>query len=99
MTSWRDVIMVHPAAELFPLMGSDELRELGEDIKVSGMKMPITPFHQQRGFSLLDGRNRLDALEAVGFDVPARSSRRAWRGSLDRSSASNISPSLGLTPD
>jgi len=31
--SWRDVLSVHPAAELFPQMSADELRELGEDIK------------------------------------------------------------------
>lgn len=71
MTSWRDVIMVHPAAELFPLMGSGELRELGEDIKANGMKMPIILLQQERGLSLIDGRNRLEALEVVGCDVPA----------------------------
>ena len=31
--SWRDVLKVHPAAELFPLMSDAELKELGEDIK------------------------------------------------------------------
>ena len=30
---WRDVLQIHPAAELFPLMTPDELRALGEDIK------------------------------------------------------------------
>jgi hypothetical protein len=71
MTSWRGVIKVHSAAELFPLMGSEELRELGEDIKANGMKMPIILLQQDCGLSLIDGRNRLDALEVVGCDVPA----------------------------
>jgi hypothetical protein len=31
--SWRDVLPIHPAAELFPLMSPGELRALGEDIK------------------------------------------------------------------
>ena len=31
--SWRDVLPIHPAAELLPLMSSDELRELADDIK------------------------------------------------------------------
>ena len=31
--SWRDVLPVHAAADLFPLMSEDELRELGDDIK------------------------------------------------------------------
>jgi hypothetical protein len=26
--SWRDVLLVHPAAEIFPLMGDDELFSL-----------------------------------------------------------------------
>jgi hypothetical protein len=30
---WRDVLPVHPAAELFPPMAEAELRELGEDIR------------------------------------------------------------------
>ena len=37
-TSWRDRLKIHPAAELFPLMSADELRELGEDIKKNGLR-------------------------------------------------------------
>jgi hypothetical protein len=29
--SWRAVLPVHPAADLFPMMSESELRELGED--------------------------------------------------------------------
>jgi hypothetical protein len=39
--SWRDVLPIHPAAELFPLMSEAELRELGEDIKQNRLKHPI----------------------------------------------------------
>jgi hypothetical protein len=68
--SWRDVLPVHPAAEMFPPMATDELREPGEDIKRSGLTAPIVfsgsgPCDRQ----LLDGRNRLDAMEAVGLRV------------------------------
>ena len=34
--SWRDVIKVHPAADLLPMMSPDELKTLGEDIKANG---------------------------------------------------------------
>ena len=34
--SWRDVIKIHPAADLFPMMSPDELKALGEDIKRNG---------------------------------------------------------------
>ena len=39
--SWRDVIKVHPAADLFPMMPPDELKALGEDIKANGLTHQI----------------------------------------------------------
>jgi hypothetical protein len=53
---------VHPAADLFPLMSEAELRELGEDIKANGLRASIVLYKGK----LLDGRNRLDAMELVG---------------------------------
>ena len=35
--SWRDVIKVHPATDLFPMMSPDELKALGEDIRQNGL--------------------------------------------------------------
>jgi hypothetical protein len=67
MTGWRDVLKIHPAAELFPLMGPDELRALGDDIKANGLKSEIVLVG--RPPLLLDGRNRLDAMESVGMTV------------------------------
>jgi hypothetical protein len=66
--SWRDVLPVHPAAELFPLMSPDELRELGADIvKKNGLVAPIALWRRNPNepLQLLDGRNRLDAIELV----------------------------------
>jgi hypothetical protein len=69
-TSWRDVLSVHPAAELFPLMASDELEALGADIKKNGLANPIAIVTRKDAkdwhYQLLDGRNRLDAMELVG---------------------------------
>jgi hypothetical protein len=73
--SWRDVLPVHPAAGLFPSLSHDELVELGEDIRKNGLAVPIALYRErvtnegksQFKFQLLDGRNRLDALEAVGI--------------------------------
>jgi hypothetical protein len=70
--SWRDVLQVHPAAELFPPMSEAELCELGEDIKQHGVTSRIAlwspgVYRKDAPVFLLDGRNRLDGMEAVGI--------------------------------
>jgi hypothetical protein len=75
--SWRDVLLIHPAAELFPRMTPDELRELGEDIRKNGLTSPIVLWQAdaKAPVYLLDGRNRLDAIElAMGM----RAIKKAW---------------------
>jgi hypothetical protein len=76
MKSWRNVIKVHPAAEMFPLMGEGELRELGEDIRKNGLTSPIVIFSELMvpgdlsagcKYALLDGRNRLNATVGIEF--------------------------------
>jgi hypothetical protein len=81
--SWRDVsvLPIHPAADLFPLMNDDELAALGADIRKNGLREPITVMRQYRrradgkfdlheyDLVLLDGRNRLDAMERAGFSL------------------------------
>jgi DNA-binding Lrp family transcriptional regulator len=74
-TSWRDVLRVHPAAELFPRMNEDEIAALAADIKKNGLTSPIilwSPGHSGDGMKerpqfVLDGINRLDALERAGI--------------------------------
>jgi hypothetical protein len=72
--SWRDVLPIHPAAELFPLMTPDELRPLGEDIKRRGLRVPIALWKEEITSqpALLDGRSRLDAIEAAGMAIEVR---------------------------
>jgi hypothetical protein len=69
--SWRDVLLVHPAADEFPRMSETELRELGADIKKNGLKSPIALWKNQKHFPpvLLDGRSRLDAMEGAGIEL------------------------------
>jgi hypothetical protein len=82
--SWRDALPVHPAAEMFPRMSEVELRELGEDIRAHGLTSPIV-IYKECGFgdddpaqySLLDGRNRLDAMALVGIQFELHFKR--WR--------------------
>jgi len=47
----------HPAANLFPMMGTFELAELAEDIKKHGLLEPIVIYEEQ----IIDGRNRAAA--------------------------------------
>jgi DNA-binding Lrp family transcriptional regulator len=76
VTGWRDHIKVHPAADLFPMMSDDELRALGEDIKKRGLTVHLcfwSPSQDrwEKGESyLLDGRNRLEAMERAGIEIP-----------------------------
>jgi hypothetical protein len=82
--NWRDLLPVHPAADLFPIMSEAELRALGEDIKNNGLQESIalwspwtsrnvaayatdsTGYENAPEWFLLDGRNRLDAIELIG---------------------------------
>jgi hypothetical protein len=64
--TWRDILKVHPAADAFPLMSEAELRALGEDIRATKLRTPIVLWGPAPAV-LLDGRNRLDAMELVGL--------------------------------
>lgn len=54
---------IHPAADLFPMMGSDELAELARDIAENGQLEPIVIDDQG---VVIDGRNRLKACTIAG---------------------------------
>src|ERR1041385_6910661 len=66
---WRDVIKAHEAADAFPCLSADELRKLADDINAHGLKEKVTLWTPDDGGEavLLDGRNRLDAMEAAGI--------------------------------
>jgi hypothetical protein len=69
---WREVLKIHPAADLFPLMSKDELDELAADIKRGGLTSTIALCDDHETGEteiLLDGRNRLDALELLGVEL------------------------------
>ena len=54
---------MHPAADVFPMMSDEELAELGEDIKANGQTIPVVLEQRQTDPVLIDGRNRLEAME------------------------------------
>jgi hypothetical protein len=69
-TSWRDVLPVHPAAELFPLISETDVaafEELAADIKQHGIRIPIVIWESaddSKPSGLVDGRTRLEAAES-----------------------------------
>jgi hypothetical protein len=92
---WRDVLPVHPAADLFPLMSESELRELGEDIKANGLRSPIVLTDDM----LLDGRNRLDAMELVGIKFELRGTDQRHYGKLVNDGISVLTIEGDRAPD
>jgi len=71
MSKWRDKYKVHPAADVFPMLEGKDLDELAEDIRANGLKVSLD-FQRRAGRDvLLDGRNRLEAMEraALSCDV------------------------------
>ena len=75
--TWRDVYPIHPVAEVFPLLKPDELQKLADTIKKEGLHYDVivwchtlggdTPEKRQK--YVLDGRNRLDAMELLGMET------------------------------
>ena len=63
---YDEITGIHPAADLFPMVEGDELRELCADIKERGLQQPIIVW---RDGTLLDGRNRLLACYRTNQEV------------------------------
>jgi hypothetical protein len=70
--NWRQILKVHPVADEFPKATDKALKELRGSIGSdgSGLEMPIVLASIAGGETvLIDGRTRLDALEANGVRV------------------------------
>lgn len=63
---YDEITGIHPAADLFPMVEGEELRELCADIKERGLQQPIVIW---RDGTLLDGRNRLMACYRTNQEV------------------------------
>lgn len=62
-------VKIHPAANLFPLMTESEYVALRDDIRENGLTFGVV----FRGDELVDGRNRLRAIEELGLDLKSHS--------------------------
>jgi len=68
---WRKYYPVHPCAELFPKLNPQEFSKLRKSLNETGLQVPVILWVDSATdvTYLLDGRNRLDALEANGVRV------------------------------
>ena len=68
---WRDIYPVHPCAEIFPRLSAKEFSDLRKSLRETGLRAPVTLWLDATSNTtyLLDGRHRLDALEANGVNV------------------------------
>ena len=84
--SWRDVIKIYPAADLFPMMSPDELKTLGEDIRANGFAHQCvfwTPDSDYRKWSEADCLQRFKRGEFYLLDGRNRVAALASLGYLD----------------
>ena len=65
-SAWRRRFRVNPLADLFPMMTPEELADTAADIKINGLEIPIVVRPVDGDPEVLDGRNRLEALELAG---------------------------------
>src|SRR4051794_27451846 len=83
--TWRDRIEVHPVADMFPMMSDSEISELAADIRENGQRVGVILWTPERPedvgprkgpskLYLLDGRNRLDAVERAYPDIEEKES-------------------------
>jgi hypothetical protein len=67
---WRQRFRVHPAADIFPMMSSEELDKQAADIRANGLKLSIDVRRiNDLDIEVLDGRNRLEAMERAGIYI------------------------------
>src|SRR3954470_21930400 len=80
-SSWSDGIRIHEATNLFPMMPENELDELAADIAVHGLRQPIAVIEREGGFALLDGRNRIAAVQRIANQQRREQLlRQLWNG-------------------
>lgn len=66
---WRDTVIVHTEADKYPLLKNvapAELKELADDIAKHGLREKVIIIIVNEKQVVLDGRNRLDAMEQAG---------------------------------
>jgi hypothetical protein len=71
MSAWREKYKVHPAADVWDMLTDEELNILAEDIKANGLRVPIAYCVDGGEKMIVDGRNRLEAMERAGVEVEA----------------------------
>ena len=64
-SSQPEVIPVHPAAAIWPMLPEPDLRRLADDIKENGLRYAIV---RDAEGAVLDGRNRLAACRIAGIE-------------------------------
>jgi GNAT superfamily N-acetyltransferase len=64
VANWRDLVKIHPAADIFPMMSDAELDALATDIDEDILRVPLSLWRAREGadWQLLDGRNRVAAM-------------------------------------
>ena len=89
-----DGLEAHPLAAIFPLVTGAEYEALVEDVRLHGLRQPITLFSGQ----ILDGRNRCRACRDAGVEIRTVTFEGSEDEALDFALSLNVSRRHLSTP-
>ena len=94
-STWRKTYKVHPLADVFPMMSDEELAVARRGHQGERAREPIT-FDGDR--TLLDGRNRLEAMERAGVELTAAAGTKTSIKMIRSLTSSRRTSTAGTSP-
>jgi hypothetical protein len=98
MSDWREALAIHQAAWLLPSVKPEEIAALADDIKANGLQHNVLVIRVDGKPQLVDGRNRLDAMQQLGYRFEVLDDEFYFTAPDGRESKADLVPD-GVDPD